>query len=118
MRKAQAVAAMIAIAVGMGSLSQGHAQPFRRPFADFFQGRVTLGCVIRDQKIVNVLNTTGQPIAAATEIYVDVVLIPTGQHRALVFHTGIPAGAVFMEGTEPASSCTAWFLRPLVAAPF
>ena len=113
-RRRKALVAILAAALA-GLVTPASAQPFRQLPGEIFGTRVTIGCVIRSGNLIFVLNTTGQPIAAGTEVRADVVLMPGEQHRLYIFSSPlVPAGAYFVEEGEPASSCTAWMIRPLV----
>lgn len=110
---------LIAFTVAASAAAPASAQLVVRPdLAAALTNRVSLGCVIEVEKEFVVTNTTTNPIAAGTPIFIDILHFPNGTHQVLNYHGGVLAvGGSFREGTYQATSCTAWIEVPLTMAP-
>jgi hypothetical protein len=75
---------------------------------DVFQlSRVPLTCFIEHEKIIAVVNSTGETLAGGT-LRVDAMLVPSGQHFIRSRKIGqMPSGTVIRIGAARASSCSA-----------
>jgi len=80
--------------------------------------KAPLGCSISYGKVIVITNTTNATIAAGTSMGYDAVRYGTGAHYGRTFiGPALPAGQQLKIGTEPTTSCTAWYKRQLMMAP-
>ena len=80
--------------------------------------RVPLGCMMVDQKMIVITNTSGATISAGTAITYDAERTSDGIHYGKTFTSDeLPAGASVQRPGSPSTSCAAWFIRPMVLAP-
>jgi hypothetical protein len=113
------VRSLILAAAAAAALAAPAAAQNVFPDIAILANRVPLGCAIEIEKVFVVTNTTANPIAAGTPIFIDILRFPTGAHDVLNYHGAeLPVGGVFREGTYQATSCTAWIeVPPLTLAP-
>ncbi len=84
------------------------AQTTRR--LQLFGTRVALDCHVMELKVIVVTNLTQTPIAAGTTINFDATRYDNGDHYSGSFKSpALPFGASTYHGTDPSSSCTAWY---------
>jgi hypothetical protein len=80
--------------------------------------KIHLLCAVTDPNVLLITNTSSKMISAGTKIWYDAVRIGNGQHYGGGFSTtGLLSGAIARKGVDPSSSCTAWFMRPIVNSP-
>jgi hypothetical protein len=75
---------------------------------DVFQfNRVPLTCFIEHEKVIAVVNSTGETLAGGT-LRVDAVTVPNGGHFIRSRKIGqLPSGTIIRIGAVRSSSCTA-----------
>ena len=110
-------AVLASLVAAAGAAASGGADSAVR--LDMLVNRVAIGCGIQNEKVLVITNTTGAPIAAGTRLSWDAVLKPNQRHQAgsLMLGVALQPDGVVKVGLAPASSCTAWFVRPLLLAP-
>lgn len=108
------------LTLAFAALAAAAAPAAAQPALPDFQlvNRAYLGCVIEDEKVFAVTNTTSNPIVGGTPVFVEVVRMPDNQVDVLAWHGAtIPVGGTIREGIYQARSCRAWIEVELMLAP-
>ncbi|HZP21292.1 MAG TPA: hypothetical protein VFB16_13930 [Bauldia sp.] len=113
MAKAFLIAAVLFALIPADAFAAGPAgtNPALRP-------TVSLRCEIVNSKVVKITNSTGSVISAGTRISYDAVRAHgAGHYGGSFLSPQLQPGAFVQRGGEDSSTCTAWFVRPLLMSP-